>query len=122
MSCPPPGAVDPEAQEGTEAMSLENCRGILSSRGSVSRGGTGGKGEVGGAGGDTLLGPLIAPSHARGRYSCYLILPPGAQRGEATHPRSHSLKVAELGLERRCSAFVTVTPQEGEGGREEEGI
>lgn len=46
----------------------------------------------------------------------------GAQRGKATHPRSHGLKEAELGLEPRCSGFITITPQEWEGGREEEGI
>lgn len=46
----------------------------------------------------------------------------GAQRGEATHPRSHGLKVAELGLEPRCSGFISITPQDGERGREEEGI
>ena len=46
----------------------------------------------------------------------------GAERGEATHPRSHGLKEAELGLEPRCSGSVSITPQDGEGGREEEGI
>lgn len=38
-----------------------------------------------------------------------------AQRREATHPRSHSLEVAELGFEPRWSGFATITLQEREG-------
>ena len=71
--------------------------------------------------GSLCINPPTVPSHVLREA---LMLPhrtTGAQRGEATCPRSHSLEVAELGFEPGWSGFSIITPREREKTREREG-